>query len=281
MMPTPPPNGLFLSRVMHARVRPVRRRFTYRVFSLFIDIDDPQAATHDCAILSYDRFNILSFRARDHGRRDGSPLRSYVEDALQRAGLALRPDAIRLLCFPRLWGFVFNPLSVFYCYRRGRLAAVVYEVNNTFGDSHAYVACIEPDQAVARHEADKTLYVSPLIGMQGRYDFALRDPRERLSLAIRETGPEGLVLTAVQTGERRPLSTREAVKAVLRHPLMTIKVVAAIHIEALRTWLGGARYVARPVAAAPAVSLARTTSNRAGAAYNPETPERLNALAAE
>lgn len=277
----PPPAGLFLSRVMHARVRPVRRRFVYRVFSLFIDIDAPSASVRDCRILSHNRFNILSFRDADHGRRDGAPLRPFVEDTLQRAGIASRPDAIRLLCFPRLWGFVFNPLSVFYCYEKGRLRAVIYEVNNTFGDTHAYVARVDPDDPVARHEADKTLYVSPLIGMKARYEFALRDPRDRLSLAIRESTPEGLVLTAVQTGERRPLTTWEAVKAVLRHPLMTLKVVAAIHVEALGTWLRGARYIPRPLPTETAVSLACPASGRGPQPYISEVPPKSLSLAAE
>lgn len=266
---------------MHARVRPVRRKFTYRVFSLFLDIDDVGAAARGCAILSHNRFNILSFNDSDHGKRDGTPLRQFVEDSLLRAGIAERPDTIRLLCFPRLWGLVFNPLSVFYCYRAGRLCAVLYEVNNTFGDTHTYVAPIESDSPVARHEADKTLYVSPLIGMKARYEFAIRNPQERLSLAIRESGPEGLILTAVQTGERRALTSWEAVKAVVRHPLMTIKILAAIHSEALGTWLRGARFVARPLAPETPVSLARPSSGSMDSPYRDGQAAETLRLAAE
>lgn len=276
-----PPPGLFLSRVMHARVRPVKRRFVYRVFSLFLDIDDPAASTRGCAIFSHNRFNILSFRNADHGRRDGAPLRSFVEDALQRAGIAETPDAIRLLCFPRLWGVVFNPLSVFYCYRAGRLTAVLYEVNNTFGDTHTYAARIDPAADLARHAADKTLYVSPLIGMKARYEFAIRDPRERLSLAIRESGDDGLILTAIQTGERRPLTTTEALKAVARHPLMTLKILGAIHLEALVSWLRGVRFVARPLAPEMPVSLARPTSDPRARSYRNRQPREALRLAAE
>lgn len=262
-----PPPGLFLSRVMHARLKPVRRRFTYRVFSLFLDIDDVQSSARSCALLSHNRFNVLSFRDDDHGYRDGRPLRGFVEDTLQRAGIAAKPDAIRLLCFPRLWGLVFNPLSVFYCYTAGRLSAVIYEVNNTFGDTHAYVAEVAATGTVARHEAAKTLYVSPLIGMQGHYDFALRDPRDRLSLGIKLHDADGLLLTATQSGERRPLTTREAFKAVLRHPLMTLKILGAIHVEALGTWLRGARYVPRPLAPEVPVSRAREASDPVSGAY--------------
>ena len=276
-----PHPGLFLSRVMHARLRPVRRRFTYRVFSLFLDIDDVAGSAEDCALLSYNRFNVLSFRDADHGYRDGTPLRGFVEDTLLRAGISARPDAIRLLCFPRLWGLVFNPLSVFYCYCAGRLSAVIYEVNNTFGDTHAYVASIEPDAPVARHDAAKTLYVSPLIGMQGRYAFALRDPRDRLSLGIKLTDADGLLLTAAQAGERRPLTTRQALLALLHHPLMTLKIVGAIHVEALGLWLRGARYVPRPLAPEVPVSRARQASDSHSGAYTSRNTPAALSLAAE
>jgi DUF1365 family protein len=274
-MIAPADPGLYVGRVMHARVQPVRRRFVYRVFSLFVDIDDVPAAARGCAILSFNRFNVLAFHERDHGRRDGSPLRPWVEDCLARAGIGETPDAVRLLCFPRLWGLVFNPLSVFYCYRQGRLFAVVYEVNNTFGDTHAYVAPVPAGDGAARHSAAKTLYVSPLIGMQATYEFALRAPDERLSIAIRESGAEGLVLTAVQTGVRRPLTTWSALKAVATHPLMTLKVLGAIHLEALGLWLRGARFVARPVAPAGPVSRAVPLTIQA------RVPEPLVAMAAE
>ena len=269
-----PPAGLYLSSVMHARTKPVRRKFTYRVFSLLLDIDAPDAGAGNCAVLGRNRFNILSFYDRDHGNRDGSPLRTWAEDALRRAGVAERPDAIRLLCFPRLWGFVFNPLSVFYCYRSGALAAVIYEVNNTFGDTHAYVARIDPDgRAAARHAAHKVLYVSPLIGMDATYEFAIRNPGEHLSIAIRESDPEGLVLTAAQTGSRRPLTTWQAVKAVASHPLMNLKIIAAIHAEALGIWLRGVRLVARPVSGASRVSAAQTLrSARPHATYADQRP---------
>jgi DUF1365 family protein len=281
-----PDAGLYLSRVMHARVRPVRRSFTYRVFSLLLDIDAPDAGAANCAILSRNRFNILSFHDRDHGLRDGSPLRPWVEDALLRAGIAERPDAIRLLCFPRLWGFVFNPLSVFYCYRAGSLVAVVYEVNNTFGDTHAYVAHIgRNESAAARHSARKVLYVSPLIGMDATYEFAIRNPGQDLSIAIRESDPEGLVLTAVQTGKRRSLTTWQAAKAVLGHPLMNLKIVAAIHAEALGIWAKGARFVEKPVASSTRVSAAEPRqSTQSAPAYDlgyPDKSSRPASLAAE
>lgn len=249
-------DALYRCRIMHARTHPVRRRFVYRVFSLFLDIDRLDEAARGCGILSRNGFNVLSFYDSDHGRRDGSALRPWVEDCLMRAGVGERPDEIKLLCFPRLWGQVFNPLSIFYCYRRGQVSAVVYEVNNTFGETHAYVAAASGRQAVQRHRADKALYVSPLIEMKARYEFAVRAPGETLSIGIKESGPDGLILTAAQTGTRRALTTWEAVRAVAAHPLMTLKIVGAIHWEALGAWLRGARLQPRPLAPSAPVSVA-------------------------
>lgn len=238
--------SLYLCDVMHARLRPHARRFQYRVFSILIDIDAPE--TPGCRLFSVNKRNVLSFHERDHGARDGSRLRPWVEESLRRASIAETPARIALLCFPRLWGFVFNPLSVFYCYDvQGEIFAVVHEVNNTFGDSHVYAARVpRAGSDVAAHEAQKVFHVSPLMAMEGRYAFRLRPPGERLSIGIQLHDAKGLLLAAAQTGRRRDLTTGEALRAVLRHPLMTLKVVAAIHFEALRTFLSGARYYPRP-----------------------------------
>ena len=261
-----PGHGLYTGRVMHARAKPARR-FVYRVFSLFLDIDAIDTAPQRCALLSRNRFNVLSFHDKDHGPRDGSALRPWVEACLNRAGIATRPDQIRLLCFPRLWGLVFNPISLFYCYSNGVLFAVVHEVNNTFGDSHAYVAPAAADAGgVARYSADKVLYVSPLLPMRARYDFAARAPGATLSFGIKEFGAEGWLLTAAQTGAYRPLTTWTALAAVLRHPLMTLKVVAAIHAEALLAWLRGGRPVERPLSPPGGVSAALAPSGRSAVA---------------
>ena len=153
-------SALYLGRVMHKRLRPFRHKFTYRVFSLVLDLDElPYLGLR---WLSYNRFNLLSFHDRDHGPRDGSPLRPWVEDALRRGGLEPDGGPIRLLCFPRVLGYVFNPLSVYFCYSRARrLRAVLYEVKNTFGDQVAYLIPVpdgwRPGEPILQ-SADKALY---------------------------------------------------------------------------------------------------------------------------
>jgi hypothetical protein len=242
--------ALFVGKVMHHRLRPFRHRFVYRVFSLYLDIDRIGDAARRLRWLSVNRPNLFAFYDRDHGARDGSALRPWVEAGLARRGIDLEGGAIRLLCFPRVLGYVFNPLSIYYCFHAdGSLRAILYEVKNTFGDQHAYVLPVEErakgggpvEQAV-----DKHFYVSPFIGMEARYRFRLAPPGERLQVAIRQSVPEGQLLVATLTGRRRRLTDRALAWAFVTHPLMTVKVVAAIHWEALWLWAKGATFHRRP-----------------------------------
>jgi DUF1365 family protein len=242
--------ALYVGRVMHARLKPFRHRFAYRVFTCLFDVDEIPSLAARLRLLAHNRFGLFSFHDRDHGPRDGSPLRPWVERRLAEAGIAIGRGRIELLCFPRLLGYVFNPLSIFFCRdESGRLAAIVYEVKNTFGDQHAYVlpagARQDPSQPVT-HQTDKTFYVSPFIHMECTYRFRLTEPGDRLAVLIRQTDAAGELLVATLTGTRRALDDRSLALAFLRHPLMTLKVIAAIHWEALRLWVKGARLVPRP-----------------------------------
>ena len=234
---------LYQGHVMHMRLTPFAHRFRYRVFSMLLDIDRLEEVLRPLRLLRLDRFGLMSFHRRDHGPRDGSDLRPWVDAELARHG---RPPAARvwLLSFPRLLGYVFNPLSVYFCEDEdGRLTSVVYEVKNTFGDQHVYVAAAEPaTDGAARHGQDKGFFVSPFIGMEQTYRFTVRPPSERLALKIRQHDRTGPWLIATQSGRRRPLTDLELLRQWLLHPLMTVKVFAAIHWQALRLWLKGARF---------------------------------------
>lgn len=253
-----PSPALYQGRVTHARLKPFRHRFSYRVFSLLVDIDDP-AAGKISRLLRHNRFGLLSFHDADHGFRDGSPLRPWVMHVLRDSGLALDVGAVRLLCFPRFFGFVFNPISIFYVFtKEGACGAVIYEVNNTFGETHTYVAPVAGGGVISQ-EAEKTFYVSPFIGMKATYAFSLRVPGEKLSVAIHQRDDEGALLVATQSGQRQPLSTRTILKAVLRHPLMTLNVVLRIHTQALRLWWKGAKLQPRTPKPIPTISLATSS----------------------
>ncbi|HEX6144319.1 MAG TPA: DUF1365 domain-containing protein, partial [Geminicoccaceae bacterium] len=162
-----PLSGLYVGKVMHHRLRPFRHRFVYRVFTLLLDLDRLGEVDRDTRLFGVERVRLLSFRARDHGPRDGSALRPWVEQELTAAGLGWRPARILLLAFPRLLGYVFNPISLYYCYRPdGRLGAVVHEVKNTFGGQRAYTLAVAGERAPGepiRQACAKDFYVSPFI----------------------------------------------------------------------------------------------------------------------
>ncbi|MCG8442572.1 MAG: DUF1365 domain-containing protein [Caulobacterales bacterium] len=248
----PPPatrSCLYRGRVMHARLRPFHHRFVYRVFSLLLDIDEAPALARRLRLFSHNRWNLFSFHDRDHGPRDGGPLRPWIEEHLARAGVDIDGGPVRLLCFPRVLGYVFNPLSIWFCHRPGgELAAILYEVRNTFGDAHGYLIPVDTARSdgVIVQSCDKGFHVSPFIEMTGAYDFRLRAPDERLSILIRHHVPEGDLLVARHAGSRAPLRDATLARLFFAYPLMTLKVIAAIHWEALRLWRKGATYVPRP-----------------------------------
>ena len=132
--------ALYVGKVMHARLKPMGHRFSYCVMSLLIDLDRLADADRQSALFGVNRAALYSFHEADHGRRDGSSLRTYVHHCAAERGIDLTGGRVLLLCYPRLLGYTFNPLSVYFCYRAdGELAVLIYEVRNTFGDIHPYV----------------------------------------------------------------------------------------------------------------------------------------------
>lgn len=242
---TIPEPGLFPGLVMHHRLRPFRHRFVYRVFSLLLDLDRLDLLDRRLRLFSVERWNLFSFRNRDHGARDGSALRPWVETRLAEIGLDLGEGPIRLLCFPRMLGYVFNPLSVYFCYDpASSLRAIVYEVKNRLGQQRAYTLPVLEQRADGqiRQACGKDFYVSPFIDLDAGYRFKLIPPRDRLSVVIQEEVEAGTQLVASLTGRRVALSDRQLLRAALRVPFMTQKVTAGIHWEALKLWLKGARF---------------------------------------
>lgn len=234
---------LYLGHVMHMRLIPRTHRFRYRVFSVLVDIDRMDAVLGRLRLLRHNRWGLMSVMDRDHGPRDGSPLRPWVDRQLSRAGLA--PAArVELLSFPRMLGYGFNPLSVYYCFDADdRLSALIYEVKNTFGDQIAYALPAGPEAGGAyRQMQGKEMYVSPFIDMDQTYRFALNAPGDKLALRIRQAGPEGETLIATHTAKAAALTDAGLARAFLGHPLMTFRVIALIHWHALRLFLKGIRF---------------------------------------
>jgi hypothetical protein len=256
--------ALYFGKVMHARMKPMAHRFSYKVMSLLIDLDRLAEADRVSPLLfGVNRRALYSFNERDHGLRDGSSLRQHAQRLAAEQGIDLTGGRVLLLGYPRLLGYTFNPLSVYFCYdATGALALVIYEVRNTFGDLHPYVLPVRPGElgpAGLRQEQDKLFYVSPFIEMAMRYHFRVVPPGDNVRVRILETDAEGPVLAATFSGQRRALSSLALLQASLQVPFLTMKVIGAIHWEALRLWIKGARLVPRPTVAVAKPSLASGT----------------------
>lgn len=237
-MSAEPAAWLYRGRVAHARLRPVAHRFAYRIFALLIDVDRIEEAGRATPLLSIGRLNLLSFHPDDHGARGATTLRAHVEAALAGEGVSLEGGRILLLCQPRVLGVGFNPLSVYLAFGPdGRLAGIVHEVRNTFGERHAYVLPVRPGElagSTLRQGARKGFRVSPFLPEEAAYRFRLSLPGPRLRLGIVTSDARGPLMAATFSGERRPLTTREAIAACLAAPFLSLKVILAIRVEALR-----------------------------------------------
>lgn len=249
--------AIYRAEVLHTRTGRVRHRLRHSVFYLYLDLDRLEDDARKTRLFSVNRFNLLSFFDRDHGTRDGRPVKAWVERQLRRAGLFDPHGRIFLLTLPRLLGYVFNPLSVYYCFDRSeKLIAVLHEVRNTFGELHGYLLPAVPGaDGVVRQTARKNFHVSPFIEMSALYRFRLTPPGEELDFRISESVADGSGLTALLRGRRRPFTDRELLAAVLSMPFMTLKVMTAIHWHAVRLWLKGASFHAKPKRPADDVTL--------------------------
>lgn len=232
-------SALFVGPVVHRRMRPKRHHLSYKVFALLLDLDELPLLERNCRLFGYNRRAVVSFWDRDHGDGTGDNLRGWIEAKLVEAGLTPDGGAIRVLCYPRILGYAFNPLTVYFSYRRdGTPAAILYEVSNTFRERHTYVIPVEdPEAPVIRQRCDKDFYVSPFLPMDCTYHFRIVVPGSSVAVAIRQEDADGLLLGASFNGRRRTFTAAALAAVLARYPAMALKVVAGIHWEALRLWL--------------------------------------------
>ena len=256
---SPPADALSLYRgtVMHHRMKPVTHRFSYSVFAILLDLGRLEEASSATAFFSVGRFNLLSFRERDHGPRDGSSLLDHARALFGKAGLALGRGRVLLLCYPRILGYVFDPLSVYFGYdEHGVLRGVLYEVRNTFGEHHTYVEPITPGQLTKsglRQEREKLFFVSPFNDLAMHYLFRLSPPTEtNVGVRILVKDRVGPLLAATFHGKHAPATNRVILSLFLTIPALTFKIIVGIHIEALWLWVKGLRLMKRPASPPPA-----------------------------
>ena len=235
---------IYIGSVIHKRFKPKKHFFKYNVFSLFLDLDEINELDQKILFFSYNKFNILSFFDKDHGYRDGSSIKDWLIHVLQKKNISTINIKIKILCYPRIFGYVFNPLSIFFIYDAdSNPIAILYEVKNTFGEQHTYVFKIDVKNKQILNNCKKKFYVSPFMDLESKYFFKVLIPNERLSVIIDQRDKEGKLLFASQDGERVKLSSKNLLKSYLKHPLMTLKIISAIHYEALKLWIKGIKLV--------------------------------------
>jgi DUF1365 family protein len=240
-------SALYTGEVMHRRLRPRQHRLRYRIFYLLLDLDEIDQLARSLRLFSHNRFNLFSVSDRDHGNGSKASLREQVQRHLRNAGVEAG-GPIRLLTMPRILGYVFNPLSIYFCHRKdGSLAAILYEVSNTFGQRHNYLVPVAAgSNGVIRQQSRKSLYVSPFMITNMTYFFAVVPPGESLAVSVTGHDVEGPLIVAKLIAVRRALTDASLARAFLLYPLLTLKVITAIHCEALLLWLKGVRPQHRP-----------------------------------
>jgi len=239
--------AFYLSDVMHHRLRPKAHRLDYRIFSFLLDLDRLQEDSAGTRLFSVNRFNLFSFFEKDRGDGRKAGLAAYVRDQLARAGLEQAGARIRLLTMPRVLGLAFNPLSVYFCEEAsGALKAVLWEVDNTFGERHSYLIPVEDGGDLIHQTCSKGFYVSPFMPMALTYRFRFRAPGEALHLHITASDEKGALLIATQHGARQPITDKTLARLFLRLPLQAALVVGGIHWEALKIWRKGIALVTKP-----------------------------------
>ncbi len=232
---------LYRTQVLHHRKAPKKHRFTYQVTYWFIDLDELDTLSEKLRFFSRNRTNLLAFYDTDHGDGSATPLKQQVRQKLVAAGEP-PPEAVRLLCLPRMLGYVFNPLSVYYCYRHGQLYALLYEVNNTFGERHTYVIpcgrMVRSGEAVCQ-QAAKRMHVSPFMAMDYDYRFSVKPPDNGLVLGITMVNQKNAVFHASMSGHRHRIAESQIIRHCLFTPWMTLKVMAGILWQAGKLYLKG------------------------------------------
>ena len=217
--------------------------------SVLIDLDRLDEAARQSRLFGVNRVAAFSFYESDHGERKGPSLSDHVRDLAKKHNIDLSGGRILLLCYPRVFGYVFNPLSIYFCYdRSGKVALLIYEVRNTFDQMHSYILPVEDvpaDNVISQSQA-KQFYVSPFMEMETTYRFSISPPAQQVKVRIAQIDARGAIFEAAFSGQRRPLTNRTLLAALVSFPFFSFKVIAAIHWEAFRLWLKGVPFVARP-----------------------------------
>lgn len=247
-------SALYAGLVVHQRVGAVRHGFRYRVYMHLIDLDELETLDRDLRLFGYNRSRAVAFHDRDHLGDPARSVKDNLAEFLRSQGVEPPGGPIRLLTNCRVLGYVFNPVSFFYCYdQAGLVRAIVAEVHNTFGEQHCYLLRdAETRGGTGASGADrvwhekKVFHVSPYMSLDGTYRFELGVPGDGFQARIDLHRQESLVFASRLTLTRIPLNDRTLARLLVAYPLMTLRVIGSIHWQALRLWLKGAIYHPKP-----------------------------------
>jgi len=240
--------AIYFGTVMHRRLRPREHSFRYPVYFLRVPVDGIDSLRRP--LFSVDRFNVFSFHRKDHGPRDGSDLGPWIRDLLASEGLGGVVKHVELQAYPRVLGYVFNPVSFWYCRDdAGALRAVLCEVHNTFGESHNYLVAHQDGRPLTQSDtltARKVFHVSPFFPIAGEYRFRFHDGGKRTVARIDYGDADGPLLLTAVTGMGEPLTSGRLAYAFFRYPWFTLGVIARIHYQALQLWLKRTPFFSKP-----------------------------------
>jgi hypothetical protein len=239
---------LFSNIVVHQRFLPFKHRFKYSLISFFIYYDELTSLDANISFFSYNKFNIFSFYDKDHGYRDHRSLKQFIKDILSNNSIKYNNLKFSILCFPRIFGYVFNPLSVIFCFEQDELIAILYEVKNTSNEQHTYCFANKnfSIKTIYKHRCKKKFYVSPFIKMNCYYKFSTQIPTDKLSLLIEQfNNNDERILIASQIGEIIYFTSATIFKSFFKNPLMTFRVIFGIHYQAIRIFFKGGQYYSR------------------------------------
>ena len=239
---------LILSSIVHKRYGEIEHFFKYKVPSIFLDLDELEIIQSKSKIFSINSFNIFSFNEKDHGYRDNRTIKEFITQSLKKYDVNYNNLKIKILCFPRIFGYVFNPLSILYCYDDNKLISIFYVVKNTSNEQHTYVFTKGKNtkETTLKHECCKYFYVSPFIGMSGKYLFRNKLTTDHINIIIDlYDNNNKKILMASQSGKFIDFKASKLLKYNLINPLLGFKVMFAILFESIKILLKGGKYYSR------------------------------------
>ena len=239
-------NSIYEGKVFHNRLKPKKHSFKYSVFYLHFDIVNAKKNFKKIPILSFDRFNLLSFYQKDHGPFDCKNLEMWCKKVLKKSGIKKNIASIFLLTYPRVLGYVFNPLSIYTCIdNKNNIVAQIFEVHNTFKQRHFYIADNTFKKRNHNKRIKKDFHVSPFMSMEGSYQFKSFQKGTFMTIMVDYYSKNECLKTSF-SGERKKLTNLNLLKNFFKKPIMTLIIIIGIHLEATILFLKGLNFYKCP-----------------------------------